>query len=194
MDHRGLVTGEERIVQVHFFSSGQHLYSINRSRFLHFLGLLLFYFLLRLVIGLLNNGQFCIGRLILNIHGVVVTGFEGFEGLVQVFCNTVPAFFAAQGGKIVGVGDETYFHQNRRHGRAPEHPEGILGYSPAVFDGTVPHGLGHIFGESEAVAQMGILHEAEDDGRLRVVGVEALIGGLVIVFQQNNGVLSLDQV
>ena len=41
---------------------------------------------------------------------------------------------------------------------------------------------------------MGILHQGEDDGRLGVVGVEALVFGLVVVFQQDNGVFPLDQV
>ena len=54
--------------------------------------------------------------------------------------------------------------------------------------------MGYVFGKREAVAQMGILHKAEDDGGLRVVGVEALIRGLVIVFQKDYGVFSLNKV
>ena len=41
---------------------------------------------------------------------------------------------------------------------------------------------------------MGILHEAENNGRLGIIGIEALIGGFVIVFQHNDGILALDQI
>ena len=63
-----------------------------------------------------------------------------------------------------------------------------------MADGLAAHGVGNVFRKRETVTQVGVLHEAEDDGRLRVVGVEALVFGLVIVFQHDNGILSFDQV
>ena len=38
---------------------------------------------------------------------------------------------------------------------------------------------------------MGVLHQVEDDIGLRIVGVEALVGGGIVVFQQDHGILAL---
>ena len=38
---------------------------------------------------------------------------------------------------------------------------------------------------------MGVLHQVEDDIGLRIVGVEALVGGGIVIFQQDHGILAL---
>ena len=127
-------------------------------------------------------------------HGAVVPFLEGLDGFQQVFRDLVPPILAAQGIEVVRVGDEADFHEDGGHRRPPENPEGILGDSPVPGDRPAFHGVGDILGEHEAVFQVGVLHQAEQNIGLRVRRVEALVTGLVIVFKQDYGVLPLDQV
>ena len=92
------------------------------------------------------------------------------------------------------MGDESHFYQDGRHRRPPQDPEGILRYAPAPGDGTAFHRVGDILGENETVLQMGVLHQGEKDIGLRIGRVESLVLGLVVVFQEDHGVLALHQV
>ena len=60
-------------------------------------------------------------------------------------------------------------------------------------DGTALHRVGDVLGEDEAVLQVCVLHQAEEDVGLRVRRVETLVARLVVILEQDHGVLPLAQ-
>ena len=124
----------------------------------------------------------------------VISGLVHAEGLVDVLGNLVTANFRAHYGKVLGVCHEANLNEDGGHGGAPEHPERVLGHSPVGFDGASLHGRSYVRCKLQALAKVGVLHEGEDDGRRRVIWVEALICGLVVLLKLDYGVFPLYKV
>ena len=132
------------------------------------------------------------GRLCLRtakVYRTVVLALILLECLEKTVGYVLTGIFLKEFGEVGLVGDETEFHQNGWHCGFPEHVEGVLADAAVGLDGATLQMLRNRAGKEQALFQIGVLHELEEDVRLRIRGVEALIVGFVVVFQEDNRVL-----
>ena len=104
----------------------------------------------------------------------------------------VPVRLLAQGGEVGVVRDEAELQQDGRHCGAPEDQERVLGDAAVGLDGPALEMLLGQLGEADALLEVGVLHQVHEDIGLGIVRVETAVGGRVVIFQEDDGVLPPD--
>ena len=122
---------------------------------------------------------------------LIVEGLVFAERLAQTRGESFARIPAAQDREVFLRGDESEFEQHRGHRREAQDREIVLIYAIALAERASLKFLVHYLGEEQALLAVGVVHQMQEDVGFGVVGVEALIGGGVVILEQDHLILAL---